>query len=161
MDEIKIVKYWDENTVQDYERLRNIAYEENIVNNILVWTVKSPKYDLYLIYKDWRCVGFGWYHQSKKDPLSHNYTMENFYVLKELQWQWIMWKLYDFMENEIIWNWDKIIRIEGKVTETNEKSLRFLKKHWFYQYGFAKNRIYDKEKNQYLWTVLMEKIIEL
>ena len=56
MDTINIIKYGDGNTVLDYEKLRNIAYKENIDDNILVGTVPSPKYNLYLIYKDWNCV---------------------------------------------------------------------------------------------------------
>ena len=107
MDTVSIIKYGVENTILDYEKLRNIAYKENIDDNILVGTVESPKYNLYLIYKDWDCVWFGWYNVSKKDPLSH----------------------------------------------------KFFEKHGFYQYWFAKSRIYDKNNNKYLWTVLLEKII--
>ena len=159
MDTINIIKYGDGNTVLDYEKLRNVAYNENINDNILVWTVESPKYNLYLIYKDWDCVWFGGYNVSKKESLAHNYTIENLYVKKSLQWQWIMWKLYEYMENEILSNNKPLIRLEAKVTETNEKSLKFFEKHGFYQYGFAKNRIYDKNNNKHLWTVLLEKII--
>lgn len=159
MNNIDIIKYWDESTIKDYEYLRNIAYNENIDDNILVGTVQSPKYNLYLIYKDWNCVWFGGYNVSKKEPLSHNYTIENLYIKKELQWQWLMWILYEFMENEILNDGNKLVRLESKVTETNEKSLKFFKKHWFYQYWFAKNRVYDKNNNKYLWTILLEKII--
>jgi ribosomal protein S18 acetylase RimI-like enzyme len=159
MNNIDIIKYWDESTIKDYEYLRNIAYKENIDDNILVGTVQSPKYNLYLIYKDWNCVWFGGYNVSKKEPLSHNYTIENLYIKKELQWQWLMWILYEFMENEILNDGNKLVRLESKVTETNEKSLKFFKKHWFYQYWFAKNRLYDKNNNKYLWTILLEKII--
>ena len=159
MNNINIIKYWDESTIKDYEYLRNIAYKENIDDNILVWTVQSPKYNLYLIYKDWICVWFGGYNVSKKEPLSHNYTIENLYIKKELQWQWLMWILYEFMENEILKDSNKLVRLEAKVTETNEKSLKFFKKHWFYQYWLAKNRLYDKNNGKYLWTILLEKII--
>lgn len=159
MNNINIIKYWDESTIKDYEYLRNIAYKENIDDNILVGTVQSPKYNLYLIYKDWICVWFGGYNVSKKEPLSHNYTIENLYIKKELQWQWLMWILYEFMENEILKDSNKLVRLEAKVTETNEKSLKFFKKHWFYQYWLAKNRLYDKNNGKYLWTILLEKII--
>lgn len=159
MNNINIIKYWDESTIKDYEYLRNIAYKENIDDNILVGTVQSPKYDLYLIYKNWICVWFGWYKVSKKELLAHNYTIENLYIKKELQWQWLMWILYEFMENEILKGGNKLVRLEAKVTETNERSLKFFKKHWFYQYWFAKNRLYDKNNDKYLWTILLEKII--
>lgn len=159
MTNINIIKYWDESTVKDYEYLRDIAYKENIDDNILVGTVQSPKYNLYLIYKDWICVWFWWYNVSKKEPLSHNYTIENLYIKKELQWQWLMWMLYEFMENEILKDGNKLVRLEAKVTETNEKSLKFFKKQWFYQYWLAKNRLYDKNNDKYLWTILLEKFI--
>lgn len=159
MNNINIIKYRDESTIKDYEYLRNIAYKENIDDNILVGTVPSPKYNLYLIYKDWNCVWFGGYNVSKKEALSHNYTIENLYIKKELQWQWLMWILYEFMENKILKDSNKLVRLEAKVTETNERSLKFFKKHWFYQYWFAKNRLYDKNNDKYLWTILLEKII--
>lgn len=159
MNSINIIKYWDGSTIKDYEYLRDIAYKENIDDNILVGTIQSPKYNLYLIYKDWSCVWFGGYNVNKKEPLSHNYTIENLYIKKDLQWQWLMWILYEFMENEILNDGNKLVRLESKVTETNEKSLKFFKKHWFYQYWFAKNRLYDKNNNKYLWTILLEKII--
>ena len=95
----------------------------------------------------------------KKEALSHNYTIENLYIKKELQWQWLMWILYEFMENKILKDSNKLVRLEAKVTETNERSLKFFKKHWFYQYWFAKNRLYDKNNDKYLWTILLEKII--
>ena len=161
MDEIEIIKYWDKNTVIDYKSLKDNAYNENINHNVLVWTVDNPKYNLYLIYKNWTCIWFWWYNVSKKEPLKHNYTIENLYVKKDLQGQWIMWKLYKFMEDNILqWN-NKLVRLEAKVTETNKNSLKFFEKHWFYQYWFAKDRIYDKNNGKYIWTVLLEKIVKL
>ena len=72
-----------------------------------------------------------------------------------------MWKLYKFMEDNILqWN-NKLVRLEAKVTETNKNSLKFFEKHWFYQYWFAKDRIYDKNNDKYIGTVLLEKIIKL
>lgn len=159
MSTISIIKYGNENTVTDYGIIRDIAYKENIDNNILVGTIEHPKYNLYLNYLDEICVGFWGYKRSKKDQLSHNYTIENLYIKKELQWQWLMWKLYEHMENEILKDDNVIVRLEAKVTETNERSLKFFEKHWFYQYWFAKNRIYDKNNGKYVWTILLEKII--
>ncbi len=157
----EIFKYWSHNTISDYEKIRHIAYKENIENNILVGTVEKPKYELFLLYKDWTVVWFWWYNVSNKELLSHNYTIENLYILKELQWQWLMAKLFNFIQEDIKKSGKKIIRLEAKVVETNSPSLKFFEKNWFYKYWFAKNRVYDKKNWKYIWTVLLEKIINI
>lgn len=161
MDEYRFIKYWEWRTITDYDNIRKIAHDENIVNNIIIWINSNPSYELYLIYKDEEVIGFWWYKTKDTDGLEHNFILQNFYVKKSLQWQWIMGKLYEFLENKIKESWHKKVRIESSVTETNEHSKRFFEKHWFKEFGFAKDRIYDKINDSYVWTKYFEKIIKL
>lgn len=161
MAEYDFIRYWEWNTINDYETIREMAYNENIVNNILVWINWKPSYDLYLIYKNGEVIWFGWYKSKKTDILAHNFSIQNLYIKKSLQWQWIMGKLYEFLENKIKNSWFSKVRIESVITETNQHSIRFFEKNWFHEFGFAKDRIYDKINDTYIWTKYFEKIIKL
>lgn len=161
MVEFNFIKYWDWNTISDYEGIRKVAFEENIDDNIIIWINLRPSYDLYLIYKDWDVIGFWWYKREKFDLLNHNFSIQNLYVKKSLQWQWIMWKLYDFLEDKIKKSGCNKVRIESVVVETNQPSIKFFEKHWFKEFGASKDRIYDRKNNKYVWTKYFEKIINL
>lgn len=158
-DIYKIITYKKEKNEIDYIKLRKKALNENYENNNFLLKINKVNYKLFLIYNKNIAIGFLWYKRKLQEKTKHNYLILNFYIDSNYQWKWLGIRLYNYVEKKILKENNQVTRLYCKITETNKKSILFFEKTWFKSIWKENYSIYDKKRNKYFWSLLLEKII--